>query len=127
VTDKKSFYRKIIGLCKIILKVGTYLLEGELDLSEQVLGKAFKIFQTHNHPEIYIVLKDLADLYMKKYLAGSVQSNLGQAKRYEIQSKKYREQSIKTLKAHFPENAAHILHTLYDLTPDSALQRPTAE
>jgi tetratricopeptide (TPR) repeat protein/DNA-binding CsgD family transcriptional regulator len=93
-----------IFLAHIILDLGrVYLMEGELDNANNFLSKALGIYQNNNHPEKYAALESLGDLYFKK--ASLTVNTQGL---FRDQAYNYLKQAYDIVKAHFPEDSAHI-------------------
>ncbi len=78
-----------------------YLLENQLETAENLLKKALEIFQQTQHSEIYIVLENLTELYLKKYIQTQSQS-------FKSQATGSLTQALEIVKAHFPSDSPHI-------------------
>jgi len=78
-----------------------YLLENQLETAENLLNKALSIFQQTQHSEIYIVLENLTELYLNKYMQTQSQS-------FKDQATGSLTQALEIVKAHFPSDSPHI-------------------
>ncbi|MBS0271903.1 MAG: tetratricopeptide repeat protein [Proteobacteria bacterium] len=84
-----------------------YVLEGDFEGGEKIIGEAFRIFQKNKHPDKYIILESLAELYLKKSLRSEKQDNKLQAEEFKTLAKAYLSQAFEILETHFPEDSPH--------------------
>ncbi|MCX7342827.1 MAG: tetratricopeptide repeat protein [Proteobacteria bacterium] len=82
------------------------LLNNQLIEAEAFFCKALEIFQKNKHPEIYLILEDCAELYLKK----SEQSN-NTKKSQELKKKSVSQlrQAIETLNTYFPKESKSLI------------------
>lgn len=97
-----------IQIARVLSTLGnTYFLEGEnLKEAEILLYKALKIFQSGNHPEIYITLENLSDLYLKKALYEK-KSNFEQYQKFKEKATGYLKQALEVINKNFLKTSVH--------------------
>jgi tetratricopeptide (TPR) repeat protein/DNA-binding CsgD family transcriptional regulator len=106
---KKNYGNKHIKTAQALRKLGkVYLLKGTLKTAENLLQKAFVIFQKHQSIEIYTVLEDLADLYLKKSALLLKEGNHQNAQASKEQARDFLRQALEIVSANFPEDSSHI-------------------
>ncbi|MBN9344093.1 MAG: hypothetical protein BGO76_06340 [Caedibacter sp. 38-128] len=114
---QKSFssYEKVYGIehintARILRDLGAvYCAQGETKIAEDLLKKALKIFKQEKHPESYLSLEYLAELYLQKSLQSLNKKDVPQSQEYKTQAIKYLRQALVIVKTHFPEDSLHIV------------------
>lgn len=84
-----------------------YLLENQLKKAEDFLNKASHIFQKNNHPQIFVILEDLAELQLTKLNHLNNKENTQQSEILKIQAITYFNQALKIINSRFPEDSPH--------------------
>ena len=80
VSFEKYYGKDHIAVGKVIMELGKIdLLQEQIESSEIFLMQALKILQDSKHPERYLCLESLADLYSKKSMQAKTNSNNEQA------------------------------------------------
>jgi tetratricopeptide (TPR) repeat protein len=93
----------------VLISLGkVYLEEGSLELAEELLRRALQIFKKSNHPESYMPLESLANLYIERSKWALKQGDNQQAQRFKTQAIDYLNQALNTLKLSFPANSFYI-------------------
>lgn len=82
-----------------------YLLENRLQSAENLLKQSFKVFQEKNHPDSYLSLENLAEVYIKKSMHVKEEDN----KAFRNQAIDYLKQAQDIAQIHFPKSSQHIL------------------
>ena len=107
---EKEYGKDHIEMARVLNEMGeNFLLNGQLEAAEKHINQALEIFEKRKHPERYISLESLAELYLKKAV-GLNQSNQEEA------SKKFKEKAFRCLnqaydiiKNNFPKDSPHIV------------------
>ncbi|MBY0501336.1 MAG: tetratricopeptide repeat protein [Alphaproteobacteria bacterium] len=108
VNFNKTYGESHIETARVLMNLGqAYLLKNSLDIAESYLKKSLKIFEGNSHPDKYIVLEALADLCLKKYLDGTINSQ--QQVNLKKQALSYLTRSQETIKAYFPKDSPHTI------------------
>lgn len=84
-----------------------YLLENNLKIAEEFLGKALDIFQKNKHPHEYKCLEDFSELYQKKAEKANKAGLVKQAQQFKNQAHQHLKQALDIVKTHFPEDSPH--------------------
>ena len=82
-------------------------LKGDIETAENLLNRALDILQKNKHPESYISLENLADLYLKKFEHAVTIGNIQKATDFRTQSINYLKQAQEIVTNSFPENSVH--------------------
>lgn len=82
-----------------------YFLEQNYDKAESVVLDALEIFRLEKHPECYICLEYLGEIYLEKCFK---EKDSKKAEKIKKQSRKYFTQSLRIAEAYFPEKSEHI-------------------
>ena len=85
-----------------------YMSKDYIVAAENVINRAFSILKQTDHPERYISLEKLTELYLKKSTQEINKGNIQQARYFKNQSIDYLKQSLEIVKTYFPENSLHI-------------------
>jgi tetratricopeptide (TPR) repeat protein/DNA-binding CsgD family transcriptional regulator len=84
-----------------------YLLENQLQKTEDFLNKANHIFQENNHPQVFVILEDLAELQLTKLNHLNNKEKIQQSEILKNQAITYFNQALKTINTRFPEDSPH--------------------
>ncbi|MGV8948838.1 MAG: tetratricopeptide repeat protein [Candidatus Paracaedibacter sp.] len=84
-----------------------HLYEGDYPVAENYLHQALKIYQRADHPDIYMTLEGLADIYCKNSTEALNQRHGQQSQNFKIQAIKYLKEAKKNVIATFSENSPH--------------------
>src|SRR5205814_9867793 len=84
---KKYYEENHIKVAQVFMNLGTiYFLKGDLDNAEVYLTKTLKVFEKHKHPDVYMVLEVLSELYLKKAEETQKQIQATDTELFKIQS-----------------------------------------
>ena len=86
-----------------------YFLEGKLETAESILQNALKILQKNKHPNQYLILENLAEIYLKKSFIAKETNHTEQAQYLKKQAISYLEKALEIMLLHFPKNSPHII------------------
>ncbi|WP_417905374.1 tetratricopeptide repeat protein [Candidatus Tisiphia endosymbiont of Micropterix aruncella] len=84
-----------------------YTRENKLEIAEKMFCESLKILKKHQHPDSYLPLENLADVYLTKYTHLKTTSN-EQQEYLKNQSKNYLLQASEIIKVSFPLNSIHL-------------------
>lgn len=84
-----------------------YLAEKNFESAEMYFNNAFKIFQKSDHTDRYIILEDLAQLYIEKSKLAEGQGNKKLSKDDVNHAISFLGQAMEIVKAHFPQHSSH--------------------
>ncbi|WP_032112708.1 tetratricopeptide repeat protein [Candidatus Paracaedibacter symbiosus] len=94
---------------RILMELGkVYLLEGHLESAQNLITHSLNLFLQNKHPEAYIALECLADLYLQKLTHGINKDNPEQSENFKNQANGYLNQALDIVKKHFPPTSPHI-------------------
>ncbi len=114
---EKCYGKNHIQTGKALKNLGEIaLLNNKLIEAEAFLCKTLEIFQLNKHPEIYLILEDCAELYLKK---SEESTNTQQSQGLKKKSVSQLRQAIETLKTYFPKeskNLSRIKTKLYQIS-----------
>ncbi|MCC8399083.1 MAG: tetratricopeptide repeat protein [Rickettsia endosymbiont of Platyusa sonomae] len=91
-----------------------YMKENKLESAEEMLCESLKILKKHQHPDSYLPLENLADLYLTKYMHTKTISS-EQHEHLKSQSNNYLLQALEIIKLNFPLNSIHLKRIQYKL------------
>ena len=98
-----------IETARILNSLGiVYYKINNLDVAETFITKALNIFMQNDHPESFVPLKDLANVYLEKSLQEKLKGNVAQAKLFKQKAINYLNQAEVIAKTHLPANTFHI-------------------
>jgi len=107
---EKHYGKNHIEIARVLEKLGqVYFAEGQMETAENFIRKAFNILQKNKHPETYISLESLAELYLKKSIDASNKGNIKQSQNLETQSLDYLKQALGIVKTSFPKDSPHLI------------------
>ena len=110
VIYEKNYGKHHLQIAWVLNSLGdTYLLKGDLEIAQSLINKALNIFQQNNHPESYISLESLSDLYSKKSLEAVNKNNINRANFFKQISADYLKRALNIVTDYFPEHSPHIL------------------
>lgn len=105
---KKNFGDSHIQTARILQKLGEIsLLEGSLETAESLFAKTLEISQQSKHPDSYIFLESMGDLYLKKYKKAIYEGNSLLAKDFKTKANEYFQEALKTVEDYFPKDSPH--------------------
>jgi DNA-binding CsgD family transcriptional regulator/Tfp pilus assembly protein PilF len=108
-TSENHYGKEHLITALVLISLGkVYLEEGSLELAEELLRRALQIFKKSNHPESYMPLESLANLYIERSKWALKQGDNQQAQRFKTQAIDYLNQALNTLKLSFPANSFYI-------------------
>lgn len=110
VIYKEYFSENHVYTADILRSLGqAYLLEGNLAQAEKFLQQSLTIYQKEEHLDIYAILENMAELYLKKSTQALEEGNAEDAKNFKNQAIAFLDQALKIIKLHFPIDSPHIL------------------
>ncbi|OJX14399.1 MAG: hypothetical protein BGO77_02805 [Caedibacter sp. 37-49] len=110
ISYKQHYGENHTTYASILRKMGQiYFLNGEVESAEKSIKRTLELFQKVNHPESYIDLELLADIYLKKAENESIKLKKDKTKIFIDQGTNYLKQALKILQAHFPKDSCHII------------------
>jgi tetratricopeptide (TPR) repeat protein/DNA-binding CsgD family transcriptional regulator len=93
----------------VLNSLGTaYFSADDLITSESLLNKALTIFQEKKHPNRFISLEKLSDLYIKKSIQAKDKSDIQEMQNFKKQATIYLKQALEIAQTYLPENSSHI-------------------
>lgn len=105
---EKYYGAQHIETARILCDFGHfYLMISNSDKSESMIKKALSIFQENTHPDSYLCLEYLADLYYKQSASLHLR-NKQHAYKLKKQSLDSLKQALDIATAHFPKDSKHI-------------------
>lgn len=103
---KNEFGKDHIETARIIREFGhIYLAKGNLESAKKYFYKALLLFEKNNHPDIYMIYEDLADVCLQKREEIDIQDK--ERQNFNRQAKYYFYQALKVLKSYFPSSSPH--------------------
>ncbi len=105
----KHYGKDHFETARVLRNLGqVHLLEGNLKAANKLLGMVLTIFQKNDHPDIYMVFEDLAELYLNQSMQSQNQGNTYQSKVFKKQAKNYLIQVEEIVKTHFSSDSPHL-------------------
>lgn len=97
-----------IEIARILRNMGsTYFVKGDMKTANYFLHKALNIFQKNKHPERYMCLENLSDLYLKKSI--SKKNDKKQCQFYREKAVGYIKEALEIVRSSLPEKSSHSL------------------
>lgn len=93
--------------------------EGNIERAEIYFQKSLKIFQEQDHPDSYIVLENLSDLYKEKAMTERDKGNIHNAARYRDKAVGYINQGYAIIKTYMPKDSPHVRRIHLKATEDN--------
>jgi tetratricopeptide (TPR) repeat protein/DNA-binding CsgD family transcriptional regulator len=93
-----------------------YSGEGDMDTAEDLFNNSLLIFQKKKNPESYMVLENLADLYLKKAVLAKAEGDDKQEQSFNLEAMNYLNQTLDILKEFFESDSPHIIKLNSKLT-----------
>ena len=111
---KENYGKDHIDTARVLNSLGVvHLLTNNLETAETLINQALAVFQQSEHPESFISLEKLTDLYIKKSIQEKDGGNTLQAQLFKQKATSYLNQAKAIVKIHFPANSPHI-NTIQD-------------
>jgi tetratricopeptide (TPR) repeat protein len=109
VIYERHYGRNHVETARVLKDLGlVYLEEDQLETAENLLTEALDVFQQNKHPEVYLFLETLAELFLKKLLFEKNKGNTQQSQDFKRQAIDYLKQALTAITDHFPKNSPHI-------------------
>lgn len=109
VNYKKHYGQDHLETTRISLELGKlYFLEEDFKFAEELFTTSLNVFLNCRHPEAYVALECLADLYIKKLSLAINENNLEASIKFKDQVNNYLNQAILIVDNHFPPNSSHV-------------------
>lgn len=106
---EEKYGSKHIKYAEILKELGSiYLREGYLDKAESFFQKSLETLKKNNHTGAYLVLENLADLYLKKSIPSIKNESNQQVKSFKTQAVSYLKQALEVVKTRFPAGSPHL-------------------
>ncbi|WP_032113570.1 tetratricopeptide repeat protein [Candidatus Paracaedibacter symbiosus] len=113
---KKNYGKDHTATARILQRLGqVYLLEGNTEAAENLISKSLKIFQQNKHPEIYICLESLAELYLKKSNIVMSTGDMGRAQVFKRQAIDCLKEALEIVKERVSPHSPHITRIHFKL------------
>lgn len=94
---------------RILMELGKlHFLEENLESAQELIRRSLNLLLRNQHPEAYVALECLADIYIKKLSYAIKKNNTEQSRIFKEKANKYLNQAIHIVKDHFPANSSHI-------------------
>ena len=101
---EKNYGKNHLELARIGSYLGQfYLLKGDLEKAKIYLLNALKEFQKQSHTDAYIILEDLAQLYLEKFKKAEMNGNSLEAHNHKQQAVIYLKQALEITNRNLPE------------------------
>ena len=106
---KKNYSTNHIDTARVLNSLGVFhLLTNNLDTAEILISQALVVFQQSEHPESFISLDKLADLYIKKSKQKEDSGNILQAQLFRQKAVSYLKQAKAIVEKDFPANSPYV-------------------
>ena len=99
-------HNKMAGGLRRLGKI--YLLNKDMETAENLISKALEIFQQNKHPQSYLALRNLAEIYLKKSMDAENKRDILQSKDLRNRAINHLKQAMKGIKTHFPKDSPYI-------------------
>lgn len=110
VIFKKNFSENHSDVARTLMNLGeVYLLENNLEIAENLINKALTIFQKNKHPESYVALENLSELYLKKSKQAENNGDLQYFAIYKTEAQTHLKKALEIIKTNFSKNSSHII------------------
>lgn len=109
-----AIYEKYYGethteVARILINLAEiYDRQADLKNAEDAFTKASRMFEKTKHPDNYMALEALGEIYYKKFMYEQKHSDLQQAQIFKDQAIDFLNQALKLVTAHFPKDSPHI-------------------
>lgn len=109
IISKKNYGENHLESARILQDLGQiYFLESHLGIAENLMIKALNILQRNKHPDSYICLEILSEIYLKKSLDVSKRDSVKQSQNFRTQAINYLKQALKTVENHFQKDSLYL-------------------
>ncbi|MBA3814337.1 MAG: tetratricopeptide repeat protein [Alphaproteobacteria bacterium] len=107
---EKNYDKNHTEIARILRNLGqVYILENQIERGENLVSRSLDMFQKNNHPEGYIALEILAELYLKKSEHASERGDSQQSQNLKNQAIAYLIQAQHITQKFFPMNASQVI------------------
>ena len=86
-----------------------YLLSSDLETAENMAMRALRIFEHYTHPERYVCLENLSDIFMKKSMLAASNNKMKESQSFKAQALSYLNQTLEIVKTDFSKASPHVL------------------
>ncbi len=106
-------YEKIkadpIKIAEVLQALGELsFLENQMEASEDFLKRAIDILEKKKHPDIYLSLEDLSQLYARQSVTARKQGNIEDATKFKNKAIEYLKRATREIRAYFPKDSPHL-------------------
>lgn len=109
VIYEKNYGSNHIEVARALNDLGeVYCLSDDLKTSEEFLSRAIRIFEHYKHPEHYICLEHLSNLFMKKSMLAVGGGMMKESQDFKARATSYLNQALEIVKTHFSKDSPHI-------------------
>lgn len=109
ITYEKHYSKNHIETARILRDLGqNYFFEGQLEIAKDFTIQALKIFQQGNHPESYMALENLAEIYLTESVHMKKKENIQQSQSLKTQAINYLKQALEIAKVNLPVESFHL-------------------
>ncbi|HCC24431.1 MAG TPA: hypothetical protein DEP85_02820 [Holosporales bacterium] len=99
-----------------------YAVEHDLLRAEASVNRSLAIFQKHKHPDQYLVLEGLSDIYYQRSLDAKKRGLLQGMGEFQSKADAFLKQALEFVNAHFPADSPHLIR-LQDKVKKRELER----
>ena len=85
------------------------IFEGQFDQADDHLNRALFIFQKYKHPDQYLVLEALSDLFQHKALAAKAKGDQQGGETFQKEADAYFKKALEHVNTHFPADSPHLV------------------
>ncbi|MBX9786961.1 MAG: tetratricopeptide repeat protein [Alphaproteobacteria bacterium] len=108
-TYEKRYGKNHVELAQVLRSLGrVYLIKGQSELAETYFYKALNTLKANEHPDMFIVLEDFANLYLKKHTESKIKE-APSAKEFKIKAMDSLQQALSIVQNYFAEGSPHIM------------------
>lgn len=106
---KSAYGKDHVNIAPIIMNLGlVYRLENDMETAEALINKALRVLQRNGHPDEFMCLESLSELYFHR-AKGEYKSHTGQAHKFKAQANSFLKQALEVVKTHFPKDSPHLI------------------
>ena len=106
--SEKNLGDNHLGAALILNDLGAvYLLQGDLEISENLIYKAYLILEKNKHPTQYQCLENLSRLYLKKSSLALEKGDKQNSQNFQDKAIYYSKCALDIVRKHFTKDSAH--------------------
>ncbi len=109
VALESTYGKDHVETARVLKDLGyVHLMAGHIEIADDLINKAIKIFQNSNHPDLFFALENLAEVYVKKATLPMKEEGKKQSKDLKTQAIHCFEQALCLTKVYFLKDSPHI-------------------